>query len=514
MAVDNRADVSEALAALSRAGRSLAVGASLDPILAELADAAACAARAPTSRQSGCRTATARSSPVRCRPRPAHARPSWRARARARRRARGSSCALASRASAECLSVQIDAADGGWAARARPATGRPSSARRPQIAVLAADLAGLATRLCDGRAGAAGESAAPLDLAGDALAAAVDDERASARVARLAVAASGAESALVWRLHDGKLVLDGAHGPIEPDERLERAARAIVDEQRAVAVHGDRRARGDRDPAARPAAARRAAAPLRPGPGSGRGRPRPPRELRGPRCARAPGVRARPRGRLRARAEPRPARRRRRGDLSPVARRTRSRPPSSGSRSMLGRDRVAVYLREDGRIAVAASRGRRGAARSGRGGVARRGARLAPGRQRGRGRRTLATDERLEPARAQVAESGIDTALALPLVVGGRADRARSPSTRAGRVRSSADEPALLAALAAQLAVAVQNARLHERGDALGNRARKAALDAEQEKQRGVCMRSTRSRARSPTASRSRRRSTCSRSRS
>ena len=128
--------------------------------------------------RSGCRTATARSSPVRCRPRPAHVWPSWRARARARRRARGSSCALASTVSPSAFpSRSTPPTERGVLMIVRD--GPPFDAEATQIAVLAADLAGLATRLCDGRAGAAGESAAPLDLAGDALAAAVDDERAS-----------------------------------------------------------------------------------------------------------------------------------------------------------------------------------------------------------------------------------------------------------------------------------------------------------------------------------------------
>ena len=89
------------------------------------------------------------------------------------------------------------------------------------------------------------------------------------------------------------------------------------------------------------------------------------------------------------------------------------------------------------------------------------------------------TDDRLGPARAQVAESGIDSALALPLVVGDEPIGLLAVYPRRPRPLS-ANERALLVALAAQLAVAVQNARLHERATALG-RELEEALGSERE---------------------------------
>jgi serine phosphatase RsbU (regulator of sigma subunit) len=89
------------------------------------------------------------------------------------------------------------------------------------------------------------------------------------------------------------------------------------------------------------------------------------------------------------------------------------------------------------------------------------------------------SDDRLGPARAQVAEAGIDSALALPLVVGDEPIGLLAVYPRQPRPLSD-NERALLVALAAQLAVAVQNARLHERATALG-RELEEALSSERE---------------------------------
>ena len=90
-----------------------------------------------------------------------------------------------------------------------------------------------------------------------------------------------------------------------------------------------------------------------------------------------------------------------------------------------------------------------------------------------------ATDERLEPARAQVGESGVQSALALPLVVGDEPIGVLAAYPRQPRPLS-ANESALLVALAAQLAVLVQNARLHERAQELSSQ-REEALASERE---------------------------------
>ena len=76
-------------------------------------------------------------------------------------------------------------------------------------------------------------------------------------------------------------------------------------------------------------------------------------------------------------------------------------------------------------------------------------------------------------------EVGVESALALPLVVGDEPIGC-SPSTRARPRPLSANESALLVALAAQLAVLVQNARLHERAQELSSE-REEALASERE---------------------------------
>ena len=145
---------------------------------------------------------------------------------------------------------------------------------------------------------------------------------------------------------------------------------------------------------------------------------------------------------------------------------------------MLGADRVAVYLREEGRTVVAASRGIEGPHEA----IA--DALLAVALRSRQGGAIVevddaATDERLEPARAQVGESGVHSALALPLVVGDEPIGVLAAYPRLPRPLS-ANESALLVALAAQLAVLVQNARLHERAQELSSQ-REDALASERE---------------------------------
>ena len=145
---------------------------------------------------------------------------------------------------------------------------------------------------------------------------------------------------------------------------------------------------------------------------------------------------------------------------------------------LLGADRVAVYLREEGRTVVAASRGIEGPHEA----IA--DALLAAALRSRQGGAIVevddaATDERLEPARAQVGESGVQSALALPLVVGDEPIGVLAVYPRQPRPLS-ANETALLVALAAQLAVLVQNARLHERAQELSSQ-REEALASERE---------------------------------
>ena len=127
---------------------------------------------------------------------------------------------------------------------------------------------------------------------------------------------------------------------------------------------------------------------------------------------------------------------------------------------LLGADRVAVYLREDDRLETAAARGLAGPHLP----VAERLLELALGRYRGRGLVTLpdaTSSPELAAHRARLAEAGIEAALAVPLVL---------PDEVTGLLAvypprdgfPNEHEQALVAAIAAQLSVAVQNARLHE----------------------------------------------------
>jgi serine phosphatase RsbU (regulator of sigma subunit) len=147
--------------------------------------------------------------------------------------------------------------------------------------------------------------------------------------------------------------------------------------------------------------------------------------------------------------------------------------------SLLAVDRLALYLRaDDNRLNAAAGQGLTGPHAR----VAERLLESALAGGRGRGVVTIAdagSDERLREARGAAREAGIEAALAVPLLVRDEVigllavypDGARMPSD---------NEAALLAGLAGQLAVAVQNAQLHERATELSGQ-REAALAAERD---------------------------------
>ncbi len=145
---------------------------------------------------------------------------------------------------------------------------------------------------------------------------------------------------------------------------------------------------------------------------------------------------------------------------------------------LLGVNRVAVYLRgiHDGELEEAASRGLAGPHAR----VADRllDVALGPSRERA----VLEIPEVMADARLAVAapaarETGIESALAVPLVARGNVVGLLA-AYPAGRPAAGEHETALLAALAGQLAVAVQNAQLHEQATRLGEE-REAALAAE-----------------------------------
>jgi serine phosphatase RsbU (regulator of sigma subunit) len=148
---------------------------------------------------------------------------------------------------------------------------------------------------------------------------------------------------------------------------------------------------------------------------------------------------------------------------------------------LLAADRLAIYLRDDGHLAPAAGQGLAGPHAR----VAEQLLELALGPFRGRGLLVVENAQRdplLERVRAAVAESGIAAAVALPLGIGDEVIGLLAVYPERGR-RLTGNEGALLRALAAQLAVAVQNARLHE--DAMRSRdERQLALQAEQQASR------------------------------
>ncbi len=142
-------------------------------------------------------------------------------------------------------------------------------------------------------------------------------------------------------------------------------------------------------------------------------------------------------------------------------------------------EHVAVYLRApDDRLTSAAGRGLAGPHAR----VAERLLEVALGPGRGRPVVEVAdawTDDRLREARDAARESGIDAALAVPLLVRDEVIGLLAVYPQRGR-RPTENEASLLAALAGQLAVAVQNAQLHEQTAELSAQ-RESALASERE---------------------------------
>ena len=143
---------------------------------------------------------------------------------------------------------------------------------------------------------------------------------------------------------------------------------------------------------------------------------------------------------------------------------------------LLSADRLAIYLREEAGLHEAAAVGLAGPHVA----VAERLLELALGPLRSRGlvvASDLGSDPRLTNVRTAASEAGIEAAIALPLLAQDEVVGLLAVFPPRGFAPTEGDAT-LLAALAAQLAVAVQNARLHEQAKHLGAE-RKRALDAE-----------------------------------
>lgn len=355
-----------------------------------------------------------------------------------------------------------------------------------RAADLAAAQIGLALRAFAaapaGTAGAISQSA--LELAGEALAAALDDVHAPGEVIRLAAPLAGASVGILWERDDGgTLSVVGSHG-LEANADLgaarELAARALADGG-PVRVLPAERLPGGCGVSTTLALGRPALGVLQLLYPAGEG-PRAEQLERlttfGVRAANA--LRASSRARmLELELE------RTRALLAVVGQATSELSVSHTLETAVERvadllavPRVAVYLRspETGALEVAAVRGLAGPHAR----LAERLLDVALGPSRGRAVVEIgdaSRDARVREAAAAAKESGIRAALAVPLLV---RDEVIGLLGVYPELRRSAteNEKALLAALAGQLAVAVQNAQLHEQATRLGAE-REEALSAE-----------------------------------
>ena len=360
-------------------------------------------------------------------------------------------------------------------------TRKPFDRRQRTLARAAADDVALARRAF-AESDAANAAPDPIELAGDALAAGSDETRTADQVAALAAQATGALACLVWNYEeDGEPLLAGIAGP--------GGAAAPV-----PALAAARRARESREPVAVDAleAGAGALATLQLG--------EPPLGALQLVFTEAPGPLLLPRlatFAVRAAHALRASERRR--SLSADLERTRALLAIVGQaiaelslahtletavervRELLAAERLAVYLVEDDRLETAAERGLTGP----HGRIGERLLELALGPARGRGLVLLsdaASDTRLGSVRGAVEELGIEAAIGVPLRARDEVIGLLAAYPEQGRELTE-NEESLLRALAAQLAVAVQNARLHERlaqesEDA--KRARDEALEASQ----------------------------------
>ncbi|MGZ4256339.1 MAG: SpoIIE family protein phosphatase [Gaiellaceae bacterium] len=316
----------------------------------------------------------------------------------------------------------------------------------------------------------------PLELAGDALAAASEEPRAADQMAALAAEATGADACLLWRYGDGGPMLAALAGPdssAAPAGALELLGRAQASHEPLVFEPS-----GDRE-----------VATLQLG--------EPPLGALQLVFAEVPDPTVLPHlatFAVRAAHALRASEQRR--ELAEELERTRALLTIVGQaiselslahtldtavdrvRELLGVDRVAAYLVEEGeRLEAAAERGLTGP-------HVRIGERLlelalGPGRARGLIHVSDGADPRLASVRDAVEELGVEGALGVPLRAGEELVGLLAVYPQRGWELSENDG-ALLRALTAQLAVVVQNARLHEETKRLGAE-RSAALEAERE---------------------------------
>lgn len=355
----------------------------------------------------------------------------------------------------------------------------PFESAAPALARLAAAQLGLAL-LAYGRDRERADGASPEELvlrtAGDVLAAGTDEIQAAEQIVRVATDAAGAEAGLLWRVEPGgapalvaaQSATDG--GDIEEAQRLATLALAerkplhfdTIGEKRAVAITlGEPRigllqlvfAAGAELPRERM------------------------QQLAGFGVRAAHALRATSRSRrLALELE------RNRALLAVIGQAIAQLSLAHTLETaidrvaeLLGAERVAIYLREADRVVSASERGLAGPHAL----IAERLIELAPAAPNGGTLviRDVAKEPRLASVADAVQESGIECAVAVPLALHGEVIGLLAVYLP----RSSSlgeNEAELLAALGAQLAVAVENARLHEQSKLLSDE-RERALAAE-----------------------------------
>ncbi|HZG35178.1 MAG TPA: GAF domain-containing protein, partial [Gaiellaceae bacterium] len=325
------------------------------------------------------------------------------------------------------------------------------------LAALAADLATLATDVCAD--GSRETREVVLDVGGDALAAVADAGHVATRVARVAATAAGADGALVWSGGRERVELRGVHGVHGGTPELEAAARAVVGDHRAAAVTTERgRTIVTLQLGEPPVGALQLVCAAEADPGDA--------ELE---RLTTFAVRAAHALRAAERVEQLAHELDRSRALLEVVGETTSRLSLAHTldtalerlATLFATDRVAVYLGDASELTVAAARALTGPHEV----VAAALLEDALGPRRGREVLEIA-DVAAEPLLASVVEeartAAIRAAIALPLLVDDVPIGLLALYPTRPR-QLTAHESALLSALAAQLAVAVQNAQLHER---------------------------------------------------
>jgi serine phosphatase RsbU (regulator of sigma subunit) len=379
------------------------------------------------------------------------------------------------------IPVQIDGRVEGSVELMRAGDAFDDAERR--LARLAAGQAALAIRTFEGGAGADEiDAEVTLGLAGEALAAGADGIRTADEITRFAKDATGALAGLLWRRGpEGKLELVASVGTVLPDDALPAAAaadRALLGRQ-PVGVE----AVGDLPGLATLSATLQLGQPsigalqLLFSPGSE------PSDVALATLATF-GVRAA--HALRASFQARTVAlelERTRALLAVVGQAISELSLAHTLETAVARvgelleaDRLAVYLRDDDKLYAAAGIGLAGPHLL----LANRLLELALGPFRSRSMlvvQDVASDPRLGGVVDAASEAGIEAAIAVPLLAGNDVIGLLGVFPIRGRILTE-NESALLSALAVQLAVAVQNAQLHERAKQLGEE-RERALDAE-----------------------------------